>query len=186
MDAVGRARSARQGHSGEAGIIRGDEHVKFPALPCDHHPASGHALPDLPPHRRVPAWEPQRGPNRALPPGPPRSARPPCPVADRRTPQHRPQMPPRACPTRDEPAAGLDQRTPAVTERGRSMPMARAQCRRCGRDLRWSARRLNCVPNGYSACWRGKGRGWLVPSRFTHGPPSGLCPACVRHPCCLW
>jgi hypothetical protein len=34
-------------------------------------PLTGHALPDLPPHRRLPAREPQRGPDRALPPGHP-------------------------------------------------------------------------------------------------------------------
>ena len=46
---------ARQGHCDGAGIMRGDEQFKFPPLPGDRHPASGHALPDLPPHRRVPA-----------------------------------------------------------------------------------------------------------------------------------
>jgi len=68
----GGARGTGQGPCDGAGIIRGDEQVTFPALPRDHHPASGHALPDLPPHRRAQAREPQRGPDRALPPGPSR------------------------------------------------------------------------------------------------------------------
>jgi uncharacterized protein YdeI (YjbR/CyaY-like superfamily) len=68
----GGARGTGQGPCDGAGIITGDEQVTFPALPRDHHPASGHALPDLPPHRRAQAREPQRGPDRALPPGPSR------------------------------------------------------------------------------------------------------------------
>ncbi len=59
---------------------RGNEQFKYPPLPGDRHPSSGHPLPDLPPHRRLPARPPQRGPDRALPPGPSRSARPPSPV----------------------------------------------------------------------------------------------------------
>ena len=53
MGAVWRACGARQGHCGGAGIIRGDEQFKFPPLPCDRYPSSGHALADLPPHRRL-------------------------------------------------------------------------------------------------------------------------------------
>jgi len=34
-------------------------------------PISGHALPDLPPHRHLPARDPQPGPDRALPPAHP-------------------------------------------------------------------------------------------------------------------
>ena len=60
----------------------GDE-TKVPPLPCDCDPASGHALPDLPPDGRMPAREPQRGPDRALPPGPSRSARHPFAVVGR-------------------------------------------------------------------------------------------------------
>src|SRR5215831_9400798 len=58
----------------------GDEQFKFPPLSGDRYPASGHALPDLPPHGRVPARQPQRGAHRALSPGPPRSTRSAAPV----------------------------------------------------------------------------------------------------------
>jgi hypothetical protein len=73
--------SSRQDHSGWAGIIEANEQVAFPPLPCDRHPTAGHPLPDLPPYGCVPARQPQWGPDRALPPGPSRSARPPFPVA---------------------------------------------------------------------------------------------------------
>src|SRR5258708_14239340 len=79
---------------------RGNEQFTFPPLPRDHYPSSGHALPDLPPHRRLPARQPHRGPDRALPPGPPHSARPPLPVAGPAAPHHTP-IPPR-------PAVGPD------------------------------------------------------------------------------
>jgi len=59
------------------------EQVKFPPLPGDRDPSAGDALPDLPSDRRLPARQPQRGADRALPPGPSRSARPSCPVAGR-------------------------------------------------------------------------------------------------------
>ena len=62
---------------------RGDEQVRFPPFPGERYPSSGHPLPDLPPHRRVPARRSQRGLDRALPPGPPRSARPAVPVTVR-------------------------------------------------------------------------------------------------------
>jgi len=42
----------------------------------ERYPSSGHALPDLPPRRRVPARQSQQGLDRALPPGPSRSFRP--------------------------------------------------------------------------------------------------------------
>src|SRR5260370_7516486 len=86
----------------------GDKHVTCPAVPPDRHPASRQPRPDLPPHRRLQAREPQRGADRALPPGPSRSARPPFPVAGRRNPQRCPQMPPTSLPTPDELAAELD------------------------------------------------------------------------------
>jgi hypothetical protein len=54
--------------------------ITIPPLPRDGHPAPDHALPGLPPHCRVPARHDQRGPDRALPPGPSRSARPYVPV----------------------------------------------------------------------------------------------------------
>src|SRR5579862_9000583 len=63
------------------------EQVTFPPLPRDRHPATGHPLPDLPPYRRVPARQPHRGPDRALPPGPSRSTRPRIPVAGRGNPR---------------------------------------------------------------------------------------------------
>lgn len=71
----------RQNQCGGAGIMKGDEQFTFPPLPRDHYPPSGHTLPDLPPHHRLPARQGQRGPDRALPPGPSRSARPTFPVA---------------------------------------------------------------------------------------------------------
>jgi hypothetical protein len=73
-------------HSGWTGIIEANEQVTFAPLSCDRCPPAGHPLPDLPPHRGVPARQPQRGPDRALPPGPSRSARRPFPVALRRLP----------------------------------------------------------------------------------------------------
>ena len=57
------------------------EQIKFPPLPCNRDPSSGDTLPDLPSDRCLPAGQPQRGPDRALPPGPSRSARSPGPVA---------------------------------------------------------------------------------------------------------
>jgi len=47
---------ARRGHGGGTGTIGGDEQVKFPALPRDRHPSSGHPLPDMP-HRTI-AYQP--------------------------------------------------------------------------------------------------------------------------------
>jgi hypothetical protein len=61
----------------------GDEQVQFPPFPGDRNPSSGYPLPDLPPHSRVPTRQPQRGPDRALPPGPSGSARPAVPVIAR-------------------------------------------------------------------------------------------------------
>ena len=73
--------SAMQDHSRGPGIIEANEQVTFPPLPCDRYPAAGHPLPDLPPHRRLPARHPHRDPDRALSPGPSRNARPRIPVA---------------------------------------------------------------------------------------------------------
>lgn len=85
---------ARRGHGGGTGTIGGDEQVKFPALPGDGHPSSGHPLPDMPAHHRLPARAGQRCPDRALPPGPPRNTRPPpLPVASHTQIAHRPQRP---------------------------------------------------------------------------------------------
>jgi hypothetical protein len=60
------------------GTSSGQDHSTFPPFPplsCDRYPAVGHPLRDLPAHRGVPARQPQRGPDRALQPGPSRSAR---------------------------------------------------------------------------------------------------------------
>ena len=51
--------SKGQDHSGGPGIIEANEQITFPPLPCDRYPSTGHPLPDLPPHRRVPAGQPQ-------------------------------------------------------------------------------------------------------------------------------
>jgi hypothetical protein len=88
----------------------GDEQFRFPPLSCHRHPTSGHALPDLPPHGRVPARHHQRGADQALPPGPPRNARPPVPVAG---PAERPSREPSLRDHGDF-AAKLGPRTPAA------------------------------------------------------------------------
>jgi len=54
MDAAGRVCGRGQGPCDGPGIIRGDEQVTFPALPRDHHPASGHAVPERAPN----PWRP--------------------------------------------------------------------------------------------------------------------------------
>jgi hypothetical protein len=48
-----------QDHSVGAGIMEANEQVTSPPLPCDRYPAAGHPLRDLPPHRGVPARQPQ-------------------------------------------------------------------------------------------------------------------------------
>jgi len=40
-------------YCGRAGIIRSDEHVRFPSLPGDRHLPAGHPLPDLRPRSRL-------------------------------------------------------------------------------------------------------------------------------------
>ena len=57
------------------GIMGCDEYRKFPPLSRDRYASPGHAMPDLSPHRRVPARQSERGPNRALPAGPPQGTR---------------------------------------------------------------------------------------------------------------
>jgi hypothetical protein len=47
-----------------------DEHFTVPPLPRHRYSPSGHPLPDLPPDGRLPSRQPQRGLDRALPPGP--------------------------------------------------------------------------------------------------------------------
>lgn len=56
-----RAAGTEQDHSGGPGIIEANEQIIFTPLPRDRHPATGHPLPDLPPHCRLPAGHPQRG-----------------------------------------------------------------------------------------------------------------------------
>jgi len=112
-----RGTSSGQDHSGWAGIMEANEQVISPPLPCDRHPAASHPLRDLPPHRGVPARQPQRGPYRALPPRPSRSPRRPIPVAFPRLPalpcgyRHRYRL---SRTTLPEPG----RRAPAVTECG--------------------------------------------------------------------
>jgi hypothetical protein len=94
--------TARRGHRGGTGTTGGDEQARFPALPRDRHPSSGHPRPDMPHHHRLPARESQRCPDWALPPGPPRNTRPPLlPVASHTQNAHRPQRP---LPGRGQPA----------------------------------------------------------------------------------
>jgi hypothetical protein len=102
-------------HSGWAGIIEANEQVTFAPLSCDRYPPAGHPLPDLPPHRGVPARQPQRGPDRALPPGPSRSARRPFPIALRRLPALG-TVTSADCPR--TPLHELGRRAPVVTECG--------------------------------------------------------------------
>lgn len=52
-----------------AGVMRSDEDVKFAPLPGDCFVSSGHTLPDLPRHRRVPARQGQQGPRPSTTPG---------------------------------------------------------------------------------------------------------------------
>ena len=120
-----------------APIIRGDEQVTFPAayLSCDRYPSSGHVLPDI--CRRTVTCQPGASARdltghyrRAHPEAPGLRSRWP----GRRDPQRRPQMRPRP-PPGDELAAGLDRKTPAVTERGRSMVTAHTKNRRSARAL---------------------------------------------------
>ena len=77
------ARSCRQAHSSGPALCTSHgerfpapwrctvgEQIEFPPLPGDRDPSSGDTLPDLPPDRCLPAGQPQRRPDRALPPGP--------------------------------------------------------------------------------------------------------------------
>jgi len=115
---------ARRGHGGGTGTIGGDDQVKFSAVPRDRHPSSGHPLPDMPPHHRLPAREGQRCSDRALPPGPPRNTRPPLlPVASHT------QIAPRRkdrCPAGASRPGRTRPQTPAVTDRAQPTGRARA------------------------------------------------------------
>ena len=110
--AQAQARSLRR-----AGIIEANEQVVFPPLPCDRYPAAGHPLPDLPPYRGVPARQPQRGPDQALPPGPSGSARPSFPVASAGSPITS-QVPSPASIAPGGPCGAERVSVPAVTECG--------------------------------------------------------------------
>jgi hypothetical protein len=77
-------RARGPGRSSRAGIPRSDEHGTFPPLPRDRHPSAGHPLPDRRPYPRLPARQHQPGLDRALPPGPSRSAGHPRPVTELR------------------------------------------------------------------------------------------------------
>ena len=106
-----------------------DEHAPFPPLPGDCHPSAGHPLPDLRPHPRLPARQHQRDPDRALPPGPPRSARHPIPVTG---PRLRPAGDSAAdvCQLAAELPADLGPPVSAITQRGRCSGGGRAKSRR--------------------------------------------------------
>jgi len=129
---------ARRGHCGGTGTTGGDEQARFPALPRDRHPSSGHPLPDMPPHPRLPAREGQRCPDRALPPGPPRNTRPSLlPVASHTQIAHRLQRP---LPGRGQPARQDHATDPSGHQ---SQPTGRAH-----RDIRpGAARRLAAAIN---------------------------------------
>ena len=71
---------AGQDHPSGAGIIESNEYLIVASFSRHCHPAPGHPLRDLPAHRGLPARHPQRSTDRALPPGPSRSARPARPV----------------------------------------------------------------------------------------------------------
>ena len=73
----------RRGHCRRPGIMGVDEHFTGPPLPRHRYPSSRHTLPDLPPHGRLSPRQPQRGLNRALPPGPSPGACHPAPVTSR-------------------------------------------------------------------------------------------------------
>ena len=54
-------RAALRQPSWHSDIMKADECFRFSPLSCGGHSASGHSVPDLPPHRRLPARHPQRG-----------------------------------------------------------------------------------------------------------------------------
>lgn len=71
-----------RGHCRRPGIMGVDEHFTVP-LPRHRYPPSRHTLPDLPRHGRLSPRYPQRGLDRALPPGPSPGAWHPAPVTPR-------------------------------------------------------------------------------------------------------
>ena len=130
---------ARRGHCGGTGTTGGDGQVRFPALPRDRHPASGHPRPDMPHHHRLPARERQRCPDRALPPGPPRNTRPPLPVASHTQIAHRPQrpLPGSGQPARHDHPTDPSGHQPQPTHRGghARYPPRRGEAPCCGDQL---------------------------------------------------
>ena len=125
IGAVWRACGARQGHGDgpvSPDLVSNSSSRRFPVT-VTHLPVTRCQIC----HRTVPCRpgylsEVVTGHYR---PGPSPSARPPFPVAGGGGSQRRPQMPPPACPPGTNFAAEPGRRTPAVTERGRSMVRAR-------------------------------------------------------------
>ena len=131
---------ARRGHGGGTGTIGGDEQVKFSAVPRDRHPSSGHPLPDMPPHHRLPAREGQRCPDRALPPGPPRNTRPPLlPVASHTQIAPRPQrqLPGRGQPARQDQATDPSGHRPWPTHGEGTRDIRPGPARRLAAAINW-------------------------------------------------
>jgi hypothetical protein len=132
---------ARLGHRGGTGSTGGDGQVKFPALPRDRHPSSGHPLPDMPPHHRLPAREAKRSPDRALPPGPPRNTRPPLlPVASHTQNAHRPLrlLPGRGQPARQDHATDPSGHQPQPAHRERTRDIRPGAARRLPAAINWA------------------------------------------------
>ena len=73
-----------RGYCRRPDIMGVDEHFTVPPLPRHRYPSSRHTLPDLPPPGRLSLRHPQRGLDRALPPGPSPGACHPAPVTSRR------------------------------------------------------------------------------------------------------
>jgi hypothetical protein len=164
------------GHSGGAGIIRSDEHVTFPPLPGDRQPYAGHPLPALRPYPRLPARQHQRGLDRALPPGPSRSARHPRPVTE-----------PGLSPAGDTAADARQIRTscgpiaPGAGDHGAesATDATRARTRRSGRPARSVVWPSAPRPNGRSVLSCARIRNWPheLPNQGTarqHDAPTGL------------
>ncbi len=150
---------ARRGHGGGTGTTGGDGQARFPALPRDRHPSSGHPLPDMPPHPRLPARESQRCPDRALPPGPPRNTRPPLlPVASHTQNACRRKD---RCPARASRPGRTTPQTPAAASPQRGHPQhppRRGEAPSCGDqpgcapDRPGAPDRLQAVPGNIRIC----------------------------------
>jgi hypothetical protein len=151
---------AQRGHRGETGTPGGDGQAGFPALPRDRHPSSGHPLPDMPPHHRLPARAGQRCPDWALPPGPPRNTRPPLhPVASHTQIAHRPQrpLPPTGQPARqdhptDPSRSQPTERAPATSAPARRGAFLRRSTGGCTPGRPGAPDRLQAVPGNIRIC----------------------------------